>query len=154
MQKEKTFKDVEGMLYEYQRTKAEIKDIDIEVDEIKDTVEGLKGKSNNQIMQSSPTNMTGDPVCEEILRKEEEITRLLAIKKSDERYIAKIDNMLTILSDDERSFVDLKYMQKKKGKEIGYALGLSKDGLSSKRKIVISDLVNFINSTKNTQKTH
>ncbi len=105
-------------------------------------------------MQSSPTNKTSDPVADEILRKEEEIERLLSIKRGKERYVAKIDNMLTILNDEERSFIDLKYIQGQKVKVIEHALGLTRDGLSSRRKVIINDLVNFLNNTKNTQKTH
>lgn len=153
-QAEKTFKDVEGMLYAYKREKADAFDIGLEIEELKESIQGITGKGNNEIMQSSPTNKTSDPVAEEILRKEEEIERLLSIKRKKERYVSKIDNMLTILNDEDKSFIDLKYIQGKKGKIIECALGLSRDGVSSKRKCVISDLVNFLNNTKNTQKTH
>lgn len=153
-QTEKTFKDVEGMLYAYKRAKADAFDIGLEIEELKEAVQGITGKGNNEIMQSSPTNKTSDPVADEILRKEEEIERLLSIKRGKERYVAKIDNMLTILNDEERSFIDLKYIQGQKVKVIEHALGLTRDGLSSRRKVIINDLVNFLNNTKNTQKTH
>lgn len=142
------------MLYAYKREKADIFDICLEIEELKEAVQGLTGKGNNEIMQSSPTNKTSDPVTDEIMRKEEEIDKLIRIKRGKERYVSRIDNMMTILTDEERSFIDLKYFQGKKGKVIETALGLSRDGVSSRRKLVISDLVDFINNTKNTQKTH
>ncbi|WP_410495150.1 hypothetical protein QTL86_13600 [Cellulosilyticum sp. ST5] len=154
MNKEKTFKDVEGMLYAYTRTKAEAKDIDLEIEEMKESFQGINGKSDNEIMQSTPTNKTGDPVADEVLRRTQEIDRLLKIKRSKERYIERIDNMLTTLSDEEQEFVRLKYILGRKGKDMMSALNVSKDGMSSKRKIIVSSLVNFLNNTKNTPKTH
>lgn len=154
MQKEKTFKDVEGMLYSYTRTKAEVKDIELEIEELKETTQGITGKGENEIIQSTPTNKTSDPVLDEVLRREDEIERLSKIKRGKERFIERIDNMLTIISEDEKEFIDMKYIQGKKGKDIERILGLTRDGLSSKRRIIVSSLVHFLNNTKNTQKTH
>lgn len=150
MQKLKTFKDVEGMLYGYKKVKAEINDLAIDIEELQEEVQGIRGKGNNEIMQGSPTNATSNPVEDEIIRKEEEVERLTRIKRGKERHIRKIDNMLTTISDEEQEFVRLKYIECKKGKEIESTLGISKDGCSSKRKVIISSLVTFINNTKNT----
>lgn len=154
MNKEKTFKDVEGMLYAYTRTKAEAKDIDLEIEEMKESFQGISGKSDNEIMQSTPTNKTCDPVADEVFRRVQEIDRLLKIRRSKERYIERVDNMLTTLSEEEQEFVRLKYISGKKSKEIEKTLNISRDGVSSRRKVIVSSLVNFLNNTKNTQKTH
>lgn len=154
VQKDKTFKDVEGMLYAYTRTKADIKDIELDIEELKDTVQGINGKSDNEIMQSTPTNKTSDPVADEFMRRAQEIDKLLKIRRSKERYIERVDNMLTTLSEEEQEFIRMKYIGGKKSKDIEKTLNISRDGVSSRRKVIVSSLVNFLNNTKNTQKTH
>lgn len=146
--KEKTFKDIEHMLYSYKRVKAEINDIDIEISEILDNeYEGISGQ-HNEVHEGSPTNKISSTVESQVLSRENEVEYLRRIKRSKERYIKRIDNMITILSDNERQFITLKYFECKRHKDIVSIMSLSEDGISSKRRVVISSLVDFINKSK------
>lgn len=148
--KEKTFKDIELMLYSYKRVRAEINDIDIEISDILDSeYEGISGKYN-EVHEGSPINKISSTVENQVISREVEVESLQRIKRSKERYVKRIENMITILSDDERQFIVLKYFECKKHKDIVNIMSLSEDGISSKRRVVISSLVDFINKSKKT----
>lgn len=149
--KEKTFKDVEGMLYSYNKLLAEVKDIEFEIEEIIEQTQGIS-HSRNEIKESTNTYRITSPVENEVIKKDEQINHLKLIKSSKERQAKRIKNMLSILNDEDNKFIELKYMKKMRCKNIEVELGLTRDGVNSRRKVIITSLVDFINNTKNTQK--
>lgn len=102
----KYYKGVESNLYNYKAIKAEIKNIDLELQELENEGAGCKAIGYEE--KSAPTNKFNSVVENETLRTD---------KLKDKRHklkvqLEKIDNALETLSDDEMQLIELRYFKK------------------------------------------
>lgn len=104
------YKKTDGVLFNYKTIKAEINNLDIEIEELQAECDGVKAITYEE--KSSPTNAFSSSVENEILKKEKEISKLLREKKSKERLIRKIDNALETLEENEREVVRLRCIER------------------------------------------
>lgn len=88
-----SYKKTEWLLYNYKKLKAEIKNINIEINELENTYVGSSGIDPSR-ETTSETNKITSMVENEILDKERRIEHLESIKFSKENQIKKIDNAL------------------------------------------------------------
>jgi len=102
----KYYKGVESNLYNYKAIKAEIKNIDLELQELEN--EGTGCKAINYEEKSAPTNKFNSVVENETLRPDQLKKRIHKLKVQ----LEKIDNALETLSDDEMKLVELRYFRK------------------------------------------
>ena len=106
------FKKTERILYNYSMLKAEINNLELEIEEIENEYEGLGAISYEE--RSSVTNKISDSVANEIIFKSREVYRLNKIKRSKEILLNKINNALEALDDNERKVVHYRYLNGKR----------------------------------------
>ncbi len=102
----KYYKGVESNLYNYKSIKAEIKNIDLELQELEN--EGESCGSINYEEKSAPTNKFNSTIENQIIRPDQ----LKSKKHKLEVQLEKINNALEILSDDEMELIELRYFNK------------------------------------------
>lgn len=117
MKDEELFRKTDGVLFNYKTIKAEINNIDIEIEELKEEVTGVNAIGYEE--KTGPTNAFNSSVENEVLKKEKEINRLLREKGSKERLIRKIDNALETLEYEEREIIKLRCIERKPWNTVG-----------------------------------
>lgn len=102
----KYYKGVESNLYNYKSMKAEIKNIELELQELENEGEGCGAITYEE--KSAPTNKFNSSVENEALRPDQLTSKRHKLKVQ----IEKIDNALETLSDDEMKLIELRYFKK------------------------------------------
>lgn len=147
------FKQVEKMLKDYPTIKAEIKMIEIDIEEIERTI-GFRG-NNDDPKPSTPTYAFNSPVESEALnvRREKAINNLKAEKVERQKKIEKIENALSILSEKDEEIVRLYYFKKMSLTAISYKLDRTRSQVYRRKSNAISSMMGILNvSFKSIQK--
>ena len=79
------FRDTEGVLYNYSMLKAEIHNLELEIEELKDEYQGISAISYEE--KTGPTNKTSDSVANEVIHKENVIRPTIINKLSNLIYM-------------------------------------------------------------------
>lgn len=143
--KEVTCKDVENMLYNYNTLRAQVVDIELDIQSLKNEYMGLTGAGWNDIKPTSPTYAVASTVEAEIVNKDSRIEKLNKVKTNKEIEVKRVENMLTILREDERELVELKYFKKIRAKMIAYKMNLCEEAIRKNNALILSSLANFLN---------
>lgn len=106
------FKKTESILYNYSMLKAEINNLELEIEEIENEYEGLGAISYEE--RSGATNKISDSVANEIIFKEKQTYKLNKTKRSKEILLNKINNALEALNENERKVVHYRYLNGKR----------------------------------------
>ena len=106
------FKKTERILYNYSMLKAEINNLELEIEELENEYEGIGAISYEE--RSGNTNKISDSVANEIIFREKEIYRLNKMKRSKEILLSKINNALEVLDENERKVVHYRYLNGKR----------------------------------------
>jgi len=112
-------KILENMLYGYNQTIAEIKNIHIEIQEIQNDFIGCSAIGYEE--RAAPTNVFNSSVENEVVSREHKTEKLFLLKKQKELQIQKIDNALGLLekeNPEDLQLIQLRYFKKKPFKEI------------------------------------
>lgn len=104
------YKKTDGVLFNYKTIKAEIENLEIEIEDVKSEFDGVNAISYEE--KTGPTNAFNSSVENELLKKEKLISKLLREKGCKERLIRKIDNALETLEDDEREVIELRCIER------------------------------------------
>lgn len=122
---EDKFKKMEKALYGYRQLNTAITNLDIEIERVKNDIT-LQAISYED--KGSPTNAFSSSVENEVIRREKfvdpEIYRLQRIKADKEALKAKIYNALKDLDELEYKLVELRYLDKSKGKRSWISIGM------------------------------
>ena len=135
--KNKYYENVESMLYGYKKTLVEIKNIDLDIEEVMNNYIGCTAITYKE--KSAPTNKFNSVVENEVLSREKNIKYLNDLKRSKEIQIERIDNMLSVLTEEEYRIIELRYFKKLQFKEVGNILCKSDIYLMSLRKKIIEE---------------
>ncbi|MGE5627813.1 MAG: RNA polymerase subunit sigma, partial [Solirubrobacterales bacterium] len=131
------------MLYNYRTTKAEIKNIAIEIEELKNDYIGCSSISYEE--KSAPTNQFNSSVENEVQNKEHQIQKLERLKHSKELQIEKIDNALEGLNDNRlKEIVIMKYFDKLQNGKIAHKFDLTEEWICKLRSDAIEKISNMI----------
>ena len=106
------FKGTESILYNYSMLKAEINNLELELEELENEYEGIGAMVYEE--RSGATNKISDSVANEIIFKEKEVYKLNKMKRSKEILLSKINNALEVLDDNERKVVHYRYLNGKR----------------------------------------
>lgn len=136
------YKKTDRVLFNYKMIKAEINNIDIDIEELRAEFDGLKAIGYEE--RTSPTNAFNSSVENEILKKEKEINRLLKERKSKERLINKIDNALTVLDDEEKKIIELRCFENKSWNRVGCVIDKDGDYCSKIKRNAINKISELI----------
>ncbi|UYZ36781.1 siderophore-interacting protein [Clostridium beijerinckii] len=114
---ENLYKKTDGVLFNYKSIKAEIFNLEIEIEELQEEYDGVKGMTYEE--KTGSTNAFNSSTENEIMKKEKEITRLLKEKRGKERLLSKIDNALESLEEEEREIIRLRCFERKSWNKVG-----------------------------------
>jgi len=106
------YRVIESMLYKYTPLKNEIKNIELEIEELRNDYHGCGAISYDE--KSSPTYKFSSSVENEIESKNKKITYLEKLKRSKEIQVEKINNALEVLDQQQRKIIELRYLNPKK----------------------------------------
>lgn len=134
---ENKYKKIEAMLYNYKKTVIEIKNIELDIEEISNDYRGCGAIDYQE--RTGQTYKINDPVANEIESKEKKIEYLNKLKRAKEIKIERVDNMLSILTDLEYRLIELRYFRNLQFKDISSILNMSDIYLISLRKKIILD---------------
>lgn len=138
------YKKVEAVLYNYNETKAEIKNLDLEIESLENGYKGIVAMTYEE--KSTPTNKFNSSVENEVVNKDEQLIKLRNIKRFKEIQIQKIDNALNILDERDYEIIKLRYISGKKYSwfQIAEMLRLSDATCRLRRGAIIKRLANVI----------
>lgn len=136
------YRKIEGMLYSYRKTQAEIDNMKLKIKEIEKDYKGTGSISYEE--KGSPTNAFNSSVENEILSKEKEINSILKEVKFKEIQLEKIDNAIGALANREKSIIYMKYFDRKTSRDISAKLNLTEVHVCRLKKRIINSLIPII----------
>ncbi len=116
-------KEMERLLWDYRNIKAEIKNLELEIEASKENYEGLIAVSYKE--KTAATNKFNSVVENEVLTRENKVLNLEKRKRIKEIQIEKVDNAIDTLSDNERRIIELRYFYRLQFKQISERLNLN-----------------------------
>ena len=145
IEKDKTFSDAEGKLYNYKSMKIELNSLKIDLEYLEIDYKGCKAISYAD-ERTGQTNNISNTVENEVLAKERQIIEIENKIHKKERQIRKIENALELLKEEEKRLVSFRYFSNRKkapswldvGEEIGYS--------DKKCRVMRNDIINKIKS--------
>ncbi|MBK1810548.1 sigma-70 family RNA polymerase sigma factor [Clostridium sp. YIM B02505] len=137
------FKKIEAMLYNYKQTEVEIKNIDLDIEEVRNEYRGVGAMVYGE--RTSSTNKISSSVENEIEYKENRVSYLTSLKRSKEIEIERLNNVLSILSEDEYKLIELRYFKKLQYKQIADIICMNDIYIIDKKKKIINKLIPLMN---------
>ena len=111
--KESDYKKVESILYEVPKLKAEIANLQIDLEEIQEII-GIRGASPNE-KAGSATYAFSSSMEDEVINREERLEeKVLHLKEAirrRERQVRKVENALKVLNEKELLLVEMRYFK-------------------------------------------
>ncbi|WMJ79553.1 sigma factor-like helix-turn-helix DNA-binding protein [Clostridium sp. MB40-C1] len=136
------YKKVEYLLYNYKNLKAEIKNIELEIESIANDYNSSLAISYEE--KSAPTNKISSSVENKVVSKEEKIKYLQDIKRNKEIQVQKIDNALESLAERDKKVIELRYFEKISNKKLAERLDLTEQRVSEIKSIIVNNLIKLI----------
>lgn len=136
------YKKAEWLLYNYKKLKAEVKNIEIEIEDIKNTYIGTNAIDTSQ--EPVKSNKITSIVENEILDKERRIERLESIKFSKENQVKKVDNALEILTEDDRKLIELRYFEKMPNWKVAQRFNMTEEGCSARKRRIVENIKDIL----------
>lgn len=136
------FKRVEAILYNYKSTKAEIKNLKLDLETLENDYAGLGSISYEERVQG--TNAFSSSVENEVLRRAEKIQKLRSQIRLKEIQVEKIDNALESLEEREKYIISERYFKKTLNKAIAAKLDVTEDTSSRYKNSLILKLNSLI----------
>ena len=138
-----SYKKAEWLLYNYKKLKAEVKNIEIEIEEIKNTYIGANAIDTSKENTGETYNITST-VENEVLDKELRIEYLESIKSSKENQIKKVDNALEILTEEDRKLIELRYFERIPNYKVAQRFNITGEGCSARKRRIIEDIKDIL----------
>lgn len=140
----KTYKEIERILHSYRAIQAEVKNLKLEIEEIKDDV-SISG-TNFDAVDSGRCDSKGNTskVEQEVFNREKKIERIEREIRSKERLIQKVDNALETLKDEQRRFVVDRYFNKVPVANIAEKIGIETITGYKRKDVIINKLREII----------
>ncbi len=135
-------KKTEAMLYDYNKTKSEIKNIDLDLSLLKSDIGGVGAIVYEE--RTGSTNKFNSSVENEVISREIRIQKLEQVKLIKLIEIEKIDNALSNLTPREYSIIKMKYFDKEKNRYIATKLDLTEEYISELKAGIIRHVMNIL----------
>lgn len=132
------YKKTEAMLYNFNKTKSEIKNIELDLELLKSEFDGVGAIVYSE--RTGPTHKFNSSVENEVVVRESRIKKLEQVKKIKEVEIEKIENALSDLTERERSLVQMKYLKKDSNRMIAAKLDLTEEYVSELKKGIVNKI--------------
>lgn len=138
-----SYKKAEWLLYNYKKLKAEIKNIDIEIEDIKNTYVGVSAIDISKD-NLSKTYKTTSIIENEILDKERRIERLESIKLKKENQVKKVDNALETLTEEDRKLIELRYFERLPNYKVAMIFDMTEEGCSARKRRIVENIKDIL----------
>ncbi|WP_070000042.1 sigma factor-like helix-turn-helix DNA-binding protein [Cellulosilyticum sp. I15G10I2] len=140
----KKYKEIEDMLYGYNDIKAEIRDIELDIESFENEYTGLSAGCLTAIKASTSTYKFNSIIENEVINKEQKLNYLKKLRRGKEIQLEKIDNMLTMLTEEQSELIELRYFKKYKINTVAYKLDVSEETVKKNRVIILNRLNDFL----------
>lgn len=144
MEKNKRYKKVEAMLYNYKKTKAEIKILTRQLEILENNYMGTGAISYDEKTQS--TNKFNSSVENEVIKREKDIQGLKNKIRLKEIEIENIDDVLNTLNDREAYVIREYYINKRLLKVICDEIHVNENYSSDYKSRIVNKICDMINS--------
>lgn len=138
----KNIKYIEALLYNYNSTKVDIKNMKLDLEALENDYQGVGAIVYEERTQA--TNAFSSSVENEIIIRDEKIIKLRSTIRLKEIEIQKIDNIIELLKEKEQYFIKLKYFEKNTHSEISKKIDISFDYINEYRLKMLNKLSRFI----------
>lgn len=135
------YKKVENILYNYDNTKCEIKNILIEIYDIENSYRGVGAIQYSDMPKANNTNSSVEQEIEQKEKRIEYLNRLM-IKKENE--IQRVDNAIEVLTAYEHKIINMCYFEKAKVKDVAIALDVTEQTVCRNKSIIINKMSKLI----------
>lgn len=138
MNKNLLYRKTEAILYNYNKTKAKIKNIELDIENIKNEFNGPGAIGYEERTQA--TNSFNSSVENEVIAREKEINRLEREKRLQEIEILKVDNAIGSLTEREKLIVEMRYFKKYSNRNIAAKLNLTEEYICTLKKSAVNQI--------------
>ncbi|MGL4571645.1 MAG: DUF1492 domain-containing protein [Clostridium sp.] len=134
---------LEELLKNYRKNKFRINDIDIEIEEVQNSFEGVRGL-NISNEKTGPTNRFNSDVENEIINKEKRMDQLKQNKIKLQSEIKRTENLLNYLEDRNKKVIEFRYIQGLKWNVISERLEISEPTCRKVKDDAIEELISIL----------
>lgn len=134
---------IEDLLKNYRKNKFKINDIDIEIEEIQKTFEGVRGLNISQ-EKVGPTNKFNSDVENEIINKEKRIEQLKQTKIKLQTEIKRAENLLNYLEGRNEKVIRFRYIDGLNWNKISERLEISEPTCRKVKNDSIKELISIL----------
>lgn len=142
MDKNLLYRKTEAILYNYNKTKAKIENIELDIENIKNEFNGPGAIGYEERTQA--TNSFNSSVENEVIAREKEINKLEKEKRQKEIEILKVDNAIRSLTEREKLIIEMRYFEKYNNRNIAAQLNLAEEHISRLKKAAINQISDSI----------
>lgn len=132
------YQRTDGVLFNYKIIKTEIKNLELEIEEVSSTYNGVGSIGYEE--KTGQTNKFNSSVENEIINKEKVLNKLHREMNSKKRLIAKVDNAMETLSENERKIVEYRCINRYSWSRIGALLNMDGDYCGRIKREVINKI--------------
>lgn len=134
------YKKTEYYLYNYKTMKAEIKNIDLEIEQMEYV--GCAGVSYEE--KSAPTNQFSSSVENEVISREKKKQQLSYLKAQNVLLVSKINNALETLDPRSHDIITMKYFDKFSYRSISIKLDLAEEYIGELKREIVGKISRLI----------
>ncbi|MDU4597482.1 MAG: sigma factor-like helix-turn-helix DNA-binding protein [Clostridium sporogenes] len=133
---------LERLLYRYREMIAEIKNIDIEIEYIRQHPDGVTGVYYEE--RTGPTYKFNSSVENEVISIDKKIEMLKEQKAEQVYWTSKIDNALEVLDHRSKQIIEMKYFKKINNTKIATRLNLTEEWICKLKNDSLKQLFKLI----------
>ena len=137
-----SYKKTEAMLYNYNKTKSEIKNIDLDLRLLESEIDGVGAIVYEE--KTGLTNKFNSSVENEVVARENKVKKLEKSKLIKIIEVERIDNALSNLTSREYNIIKMRYFDKEKNKHIAAKLDLTEEYICELKRGIIRNLVDIM----------
>ena len=136
------YRKTEAILYNYNKVKAQIKNIELDIENIKNEFNGPGVIGYEERTKS--TNSFNSSVENEVVARENEINQLLRYQKQKEIELLKVDNAIGSLTEREKLIIEMRYFKKYNNKMIAAKLDLTEEYICNIKRNAVNQVLDLL----------
>lgn len=136
------YRKTEAILYNYNKVKAQIKNIELDIESIKNEFNGLGAIGYEERTQS--TNRFNSSVENEVVNREIEVNQLERYKRQKEIELLKVDNAIGSLTEREKVIIEMRYFKKYNNRIIAAKLDLAEEHICRIKNSAVNQILDSI----------
>lgn len=136
------YRKTEAILYNYNKVKAQIKNIELDIENLKNEFNGPGAIGYEERTQS--TNSFNSSVENEVISRDIEINQLERYKRKKEIELLKIDNAIGSLTDREKVIIEMRYFKKYSNIMIAAKLDLTEEYICKIKNVAVNQILDSI----------